>query len=293
MDKAPDLGLPFFYRVILPGSFLTVVTLPIIGPILTSLSIVGKDQTPYLIGIGIGLGFIVSLLDTPIYQILEGRRGWPKWLSQLRMQRWSELVRKQYAIQDSLAEDDPRYGECWYLLRQFPVGPDGNPTVTMPSRIGNVIAAYEQYPELRYGMDSVFYWPRLWLVLEKDVRDEIDNPWAGVDAVLYSGFGAGVVGVLYLLIAAITGAAWALGYSALTAAVPIFWLAISIAMFVVYFACLRIAVPSLVRIGENFKGAFDLYRSKLHLEPPTTAETQRWEQLSTTLQYGKQETKAK
>src|SRR5260370_17941131 len=103
------------------------------------------------------------------------------------------------ARQKELAQQDPEYKECWYLLRQFPVDANGDPTALQPSRIGNVIIAYEQYPKVRYGMDSVFYWPRLWLLIDKDVREEVDNPWAAVDSILYAGFGAAGVAVLHAI----------------------------------------------------------------------------------------------
>jgi hypothetical protein len=62
--------------------------------------------------------------------------------------------------------------------------------------IGNIIDEYEAYPLSRYGMDSAFYWPRLWLIIDKDVRNEIDGEWAVVDAAVYTAAGAAFLAVL-------------------------------------------------------------------------------------------------
>ncbi len=47
------------------------------------------------------------------------------------------------------------------------------------------MASYEYYPETRYGMDSAFYWYRIWLVIPDDTRKEYDNSWALGQAWLY------------------------------------------------------------------------------------------------------------
>lgn len=286
MDKTPDLGLPFFYRVVLPGTAATVMTLPFVSPVLTALGIAGRDQTPYLIGLALLLGFVLSLLDDPIYQILEGRVAWPRGLSAWRVVRWSTLVKSTMARQNELSEGDAEYRECWYLLRQFPVDGNGDPTVLQPSRIGNVIAAYEQYPEVRYGMDSVFYWPRLWLVVDKDTRDEIDNPWAAVDGILYIGSASAVIGVVYLMLAISTTIGVFFSFPGLTPSIAIACVIATAALFVVSLASIRLAVPGLVANGEKFKSLFDLYRSKLALSAASDQEKAAWTRLRNQLQYG-------
>jgi hypothetical protein len=288
MDKAPNFGLPFFYRIVLPGTIVTVAGLPLLSALLSTLGIASKDQTGYLVGIGVVIGFALSLLDDPIYQLLEGRRGWPRWLATWRTRRWVDLVESKYRQQETLKEGQPEYDECWYLLRQFPVDKQGNPTVTRPSRIGNVIASYEQYSLLRYGMDDVFYWPRLWLLLDKDARTEIDEPWAAVDAILYTGCGVAAVGIGYLMLGGIS-LAWSLiglsGPLARNGLWP-YALAAAPALIAVFFLCLRIALPGLVANAERYKSVFDLYRSKLDLQQPTEKERKRWRRLAVRLQYG-------
>jgi len=125
---------------VLPGAIATVAGLPMLSAILSSFRVAGKDQTPYLVGIAIVFGFLLSLLDDPIYQRIEGRAGWPRWQSRWRQQRWKGIVSRIYKRQGELDQNSPERAELWYLLRQFPIDAEGKPTATRPTRIGNAMA---------------------------------------------------------------------------------------------------------------------------------------------------------
>jgi hypothetical protein len=51
------------------------------------------------------------------------------------------------------------------------------PEQIMPTRLGNIIKAAELYPgdEGRYGMDAVFFWPRLYQVIPDSARTSLDG----------------------------------------------------------------------------------------------------------------------
>ncbi len=289
MDKVPDLGLPILYRVVLPGAVATLWAFPFLSPLLSTLGVAGLDKTGVLVGIALLGGFVLSLLDDPIYQTLEGRIGWPGWFAVWRRSRWKKRVDSQLARQADLRKQgrkqDPEYTECWSFLRQFPVDANGEPTVTQPSRIGNVIAAYEQYPDVRYGMDSVFYWPRIWLLVEKDTREEIDTPWAAVDAILYVAFATAVLAIVYLALALVSAVGSHFGFfGSFNFAAECFVAAL--VLMLVYLVCLRLSIAGLVATGEKFKSVFDLYRSKLTLAAADEEERATWKKLFGQLQYG-------
>jgi hypothetical protein len=52
--------------------------------------------------------------------------------------------------------------------------------------LGNVLRAAEDYPgdDERYGMDAVFYWPRLYLILPSDARSLADSYRSGLDRMI-------------------------------------------------------------------------------------------------------------
>ena len=54
----------------------------------------------------------------------------------------------------------------------------------LPTRLGNVIRAFEGYPMAKYGIDAIVLWPRLAQKLSKEVVEGIDNAKAKVDFML-------------------------------------------------------------------------------------------------------------
>src|SRR4051812_49479200 len=105
------------------------------------------------------------LLDMPIYMVAEGRRFWPAWLRGwcLAAER-GRLARLLTGRQEARARGDRReVQERDVEIRGFPCDPNGVPTAQFPTRLGNLLTAFETYPDRKYGMDGVFAWPRLWL----------------------------------------------------------------------------------------------------------------------------------
>jgi hypothetical protein len=226
---------------------------------------------------------------------------WPGWLARRRTEKWRKQVRRIRKKAENRA--DPLYNEYWYTLRQFPVDKHGNPTATAPTRIGNILASYEDYPEQRYGMDSVFYWPRIWLALDKDVREEINSAWAPVDFLLYTAAGAAALGVVYLVLALISYVlSWhhfAWPFTPLTKLSARFssWpftdptqrygaIAGGLGLLLTGYICLRLSISGHLTNGENFKSLFDLYRPRVAAVTgvPVTVRA-RWHQTWQDLQY--------
>ena len=57
------------------------------------------------------------------------------------------------------------------------------PAQVLPTRLGNALRAAESYPgdEQRWGLDAVFWWPRLYLILPDSARGQVDDARASVD----------------------------------------------------------------------------------------------------------------
>jgi hypothetical protein len=49
-----------------------------------------------------------------------------------------------------------------------------DPLLLRPTRLGNALVAAEEYPWLRYNMDSVFWWPRLFTVMPEEQQNLVD-----------------------------------------------------------------------------------------------------------------------
>ena len=148
----------------------------------------------------------------------------------------------------------------------YPVDEGGDPYVAHPTRLGNIIEAFETYPKIKYGLDAVFYWSRIWVALDKDLRDEIDTAQAVVDSSVYISYALYLSGAVMLFYAGIGFAHninWLstvlLPYVPKPSSLSI----LGVACFIIGYFVYRISLPVHERFGELFKSIFDQYRSKL------------------------------
>lgn len=149
-----------------------------------------------LVGLAAIAGILLFLLDTPIYRLLEGRLFWPAWLRDLGTKLQHSIIKRLQSRLDQLraeleseeAKQQPDRAAIQWKKREmglvtdslldFPWDEYGEPRAFWPTRFGNVLASWEYYPETRYGMDTTFYWYRLWLITDDNDRKEIDTNWA-------------------------------------------------------------------------------------------------------------------
>lgn len=116
-----------------------------------------------------------------------------------------------------------------------------DPTLRMPTKLGNIIRAGEGRPSERYGLDTVVCWPRLWLLLPPAARVELQGARASLDSDVV----ALLWGVLFLVWTPFTP--WV---------IPIALLAASLAY--------RAAQTSAAVYSDLLEASFDLYRKDLY-----------------------------
>lgn len=294
MDKANSFGLPFFYRVVLPGFVFVVVLLPVLVRILTTLGVRNESAAAALAFIGLAAGLAVAAMDDPIYQFFEGRALWPSWLYALRVGRWrgyvSQLFKKYCEMEDKKQTSDWRYLELANKLRRFPATAAGVPYAARPTLLGNILAAYESYPENVYGLHPVAFWQRVWLLLDKDTRDEIDRGWAPTDALTYVAAVLWICAAGYLSFAAIAALAKLVNLDLFFTSEEV-----PVALYVAYWLVLlafipyRLSISGHVTNGETLKAVFDLKRSQLEAIQAPASEAQKLAntRLSQLLVYGR------
>ena len=200
-----EFGVKLFFRILLPGFFLTVGLSPVL---FTLWDWVGQTFHPYGIRdeiafalIVILMGWVILICDMPIYMLFEGRRFWPKPIRSWFLKSEEKRLRSIKDILKTIDENDNRYIEASVELRTFPIDEDGEYVVRYPSRLGNLIMAYETYSNRMYGMSGVFYWNRIWLKLDKDVRDDLDAYQAVADSSIYTSFALFIDGLLCIVYA--------------------------------------------------------------------------------------------
>ena len=259
-----SFGIKLVFRLILPGIILAAGFAPIIHTILIKSGIPIKliHTFPFEI---VFWGWLIVLLDMQIYMLFEGRRYWPQWI--LKIFRWLEtkrLDRLQKASSDETRKvNHQKYLEANIELIKFRIDGDGEPEVQYPTRLGNLIAAYESYSIKKYELDPVFYWYRIWVNLDKDLREEIDSQQAIVDSAVYVPFSIFVFGVC-LIFYALVGRVSSLQIVYLPSyeLTAVFGLVAFAVGFVIY----RGSLHAHAQFGELFKSIFDQHRSKISFD---------------------------
>lgn len=151
-----------------------------------------------------GFGFLLTTTARPIFYLYEGFRlpiltrmafAW----NRRRVARWQNELNDLYGVGGPSAmspEVRLRASKLNELLLDFPVQQTEDSydyEVERPTRVGNIIASYELYPERRYGIDGVSYWFHLTGLAPDAVRDDFYEKAAQAESLLLSSAaGAGV-----------------------------------------------------------------------------------------------------
>jgi hypothetical protein len=269
-----EFGTKLIFRLVFPGVILAAATTPIVNALLDIAQI--RIKIEYLFPVEtIAWGWLVVVCDMHIYMLFEGRRYWPDVIRRFFVAREKARLQKLRAIPiPPEGEDRRKFLEAGVEIGQYPVDKGGDPYVEHPTRLGNILEGFETYPKVKYGLDAVFYWYRLWVVLDKDLREEIDTAQAVVDSTVYLSFVLYVSGLLALIYAGIESVmamdwytrAELPGLATLYVPRPIM-LYVAAAVCVIFARLVyRISLPAHAQFGELFKSIFDQYRSKLSFD---------------------------
>ncbi len=279
-----SFSIKLVFRLLLPGFIVSVSLLPILNTIINNVGLTDQMLFAFTLSIII-IGWLFIVLDMQIYMLFEGRRYWPDFLKKFCINCEKKRLKKLHdEINIYLAERDKKnnaqnqninkndtknlisekkYRENSIRIRRFPMNDDGDYVVKFPTRLGNLLCAYEEYPKRIYGMSSLFYWPRLWLILDDKLREEIDNQQAIADSTVYSATAlmvSGIISFFYL----------ALKYFniSLLDSIPNYYVIVYTAAYapILGFLLFRNSFEIHWRFGDLFKSVFDIYSSKIEFE---------------------------
>lgn len=205
----------------------------------------------------------------------------------------SSLEKRQYRkIKEEISKLDAKYRECLEEGRKFPQElnlrrnrlmqefierfPDEERWL-LPTSFGNTVRAFEVYPRVMYGIDSIPAWERLLSVIPEDYRKLIDDSKTQVD------FWANVwiLSILfifeYFLIALHIKK------------VEELWL-LALAIALTFFAFFK-ARSAAVEWGKLVKASFDIFLPQLHkklgFKKPNSLEEEKqlWKRFSQAVIY--------
>jgi len=197
------------------------------------------------------LAMLFHALNREIYRSAEGY--WP-WNSQTNLsgserRRFNALrarIQLLEKAEDASAEGLPAKYDIGLnnLLRQIVAEFPSREDLVLPTRFGNAVRAYEDYPRVMYGFESIQGWSRLEVMMSKEFRELL----GGNRALTTMWLNLSLVFSL-LAIEAVCVAIWSKPLVFCFA--PIF----AAAVYLVY----RRAVSAALREGEVVKAAFDVY----------------------------------
>lgn len=263
-----DLSLKFVFRILIPGLFIALGLLPVLEWVLERLNASAYVEVVF-VALSLLTGYLLFLLDMPIYMAYEGRR-WPKFLRDYFVQREAKRLERLIRIHERYWDGDAQistedYAEAWVDMRQFPLNERGWPQAQYPTRLGNLITSFEEYSLHRYGLNAVFLWPRLWIKLEKDLREEIDGQQAIADSCIYTSAALYYTGLAFLAYSALRFAGIT-GVGGIDSQSPIVLLGIALVSLLAGRGMYRVSIYTQANFGEYFKSVFDQYRHEFNFD---------------------------
>ncbi|MBN1934714.1 MAG: hypothetical protein JW934_08605 [Anaerolineae bacterium] len=147
-------------------------------------------------------------------------------------------------------------------------------TEIIPTRLGNIVAAFEGYAHSRYGMDAIYLWPRLTPILHSEgYAPFVEQEKAAFDFLLNLGYVSLFVGFELTFV-------FLLSFKLVPATLSFCFAPIIAYSFYLF------SHSAAIHWGGRVKSAFDLYkehlREKLHMRKPLSFddEVKLWQRIS-------------
>ena len=268
-----------FLRVLLPGIiFVTLASLLLILDNLQYISIFKEliiksawDILPIgaiFIIVSIIVGLLISVLIIPLTMVLEGYyieqyqnlffvRALKDIFQGNQWKTYDAFAQKFNSPEDNVARKLAYtnmynyFSCCLYELNENPtINGDDLKKCILPTKLGNVFKSMEIYPKWKYGMDGVFFWTRIQLIMSEENKKIIEKMRAFVDMFVELTWIFFIASVVYLMVFVLNEK---------------YILSVSFFIILLLFslASYNMAVQSALKFGYYTRSIFDLYREDL------------------------------
>lgn len=240
--------------------------LPADWPILTPLEVLDAQWRPLMLTLAVVvLTGLLFNLNVPIIRFYEGY----VWLD-------TRLGRKRQAVyQEQFDQLHARWTGMRTLLRALTPGQPGYAAIldawnqcglqinqglpdkrelVMPTRLGNVIRSFEQYPSRQYGIGSITLWPRLLAKVDKEYATLLGDARTAFDFTINSS----ALSALLAAVLLVSGLVYLGPLSSVSAGLA--WLAAIASFGAIAYLFYLLSLGRAAWWGSVYKGAFDLYR---------------------------------
>ncbi len=214
--------------------------------------ILTADISQQLVGLTLGLAILIISdvimegFTMPLLQLLEGYY-WLHWVDMGAIRATVAAKRAERESLKSTYGTDPVATRRYQALSQELTNYALDSNHIMPTTVGNILRAAEEYSRERYGLEAVTVWPRLWVLLSDELKQELILARAQLNRAVQ----VMAWGILFPIWAIF--AAWNF--------IMLFALVIAPIMVIVgYYQ----AIQSATTYGDFIRTAFDLHRFKLY-----------------------------
>lgn len=145
------------------------------------------------------LGWFLSALSTPLYQILEGYELWPRRIRDSRVRHYQRVRTARRERAESAVVGSLECVRAYEELYRYPLSDDQ----LLPTRLGNAIRSFECYGQDRYKLNAVRLWPHLMSSAPEALTREVNQARAGVDffiCLFYTQLMVSVAAILALIV---------------------------------------------------------------------------------------------
>jgi hypothetical protein len=225
------------------------------------------EQAAALTFTAVGVGVVLSALQTPLYRLLEGYL-WPASLREGAIKRHTKR-RAQLREQLSSTKSGAEYGLILERLQRYPTSDEQ----VVPTTLGNTIRAFEAYGWDKYRLDSQTFWSELEALVPEPLRVAIERARVPVDFAVSFVYLSALV-ALISLVGALLGDAQVKLFviTAVALALSPIWYWVAVVSTSEWYA----SVQALVNLGRS------PLAQAMDLQIPATLEEERrmWEALT-------------
>ena len=226
------------------------------------------SSTPGCVALAVGgilliaiSGTVMQWLQTPVIRLAEGY--WPlRFCLARQLKKGLNSKEEQWEKLDSrenrTAEEQAELVRLDMILSRHPL----DKRLLMPTTLGNMLRSAEEYPRVRYGLDTIVCWPRMWLLMPNETLEVLSEAREELNS------------CARLMLWSILFPIWTIWTG---------WAACSILILPVAYLRMLNAADT---YGDLIRAAFDLHRFKLYESlkwplPPGPKEEKEWgEQLT-------------
>ena len=251
------------------------------------------------------LSFVLTGLlfnfNVPLIRFYEGYPWIESWVGKAK----ADHHKRQYRAMEA------RWRGMRTLLRALPAAADGykdalaqlskmgrrlnveyprGEALVLPTRLGNILRSFEDYPRQQYNISSITLWPRLIAVIAKDYAESIDSVKTSFDFALNCSALSMLLALTILLVGLLYPTAFA---SPEPWQATFFWLAKILIFAALSYWFYTLLLGRAQARGALIRGAYDLYRWDLlkqlgYKRMPTSMAEERylWGEISQQLIYG-------